>query len=67
MSLWGGLSHTTLGHRNSRRIYLDKIPPKEVNLHDMGVKENGSEEHLSIDVDMDGGTNIKMNTLCYPQ
>jgi hypothetical protein len=33
----------------------------------MGAEENGSKEHLSIDVDMDGGINVEMNTLFYPQ
>jgi len=39
----------------------------DVNLHDMGVKKNGSREHLSINVDMDGGINVKMNALFGPQ
>jgi hypothetical protein len=33
----------------------------------MGVKKNGSREHLSINVDMDGGINVKMNALFGPQ
>jgi hypothetical protein len=33
----------------------------------MGVKENGSEGHLFIDVDMDGGTNVEMIALFCPQ
>lgn len=38
----------------------------EVNFHNMGVEESGSGEHLSIDVEMDGGTDIKMERVTLP-
>ncbi len=32
----------------------------------MGVEESGSGEHLSIDVDMDGGAYVKMECVVLP-
>lgn len=32
----------------------------------MGVEESGSGEHLSIDVDMDGGAYVKMERVVLP-
>jgi hypothetical protein len=37
-----------------------------MNPHNMGVEESGSGEHLSIDVDMDGGAYVKMEHVVLP-
>jgi len=43
------------------------IPPRVMNVHEMGAKESGSKEHLSTNVDMDDGVDVKWNVLFYPQ
>jgi len=40
---------------------------EEVNPHNMGVEESGSGEHLSIDVDMEGGADVKMERVVLLQ